>query len=41
VFGGNHCESELVLSWIEASSSDEDDGSTFQDEVDFPGACVL
>jgi Glycosyl hydrolases family 35 len=40
VFGGNHRECELVLSWIEASS-DDDDGSTFKDEVDFPEACLL
>jgi hypothetical protein len=39
VLGGNHHECELVLSWIKASTGEDE--TTFKDEVDFPGACLL
>jgi Glycosyl hydrolases family 35 len=38
VFGGDHGESELVLSWTEATSEDED---SLRGEVDFPNACLV
>jgi Glycosyl hydrolases family 35 len=39
VFGGDHGESELVLSWTEATSDDDEPG--LLDEVDVPGACLV
>jgi hypothetical protein len=39
VFGGDHGQSELVISWIEAASDDEP--SLLMDQADFPDACLV